>query len=96
MKKKIISFIGLLLFVGVVAFNMQMVSSNDQANEIRVENIEALASSSGECCAATADFGWQTETPGLCSCPDGNACFDYSCIENGTFNECNEIYCPSS
>jgi len=46
MKKKVISFIGLALFVGGVAFNMQMVNSNDQANDVVLENIEALADGS--------------------------------------------------
>ncbi|MBS3742275.1 MAG: hypothetical protein KGY74_09160 [Candidatus Cloacimonetes bacterium] len=45
MKRKIISFVGLLLFVGVVAFNMQMVNSNNQSNKIKLKNVKALATS---------------------------------------------------
>lgn len=43
MKKKIIGFIGLTFFVGVVAFNVYMTNSSSQANEITLENVEALA-----------------------------------------------------
>jgi len=46
MKKKIISFICLVLFVGAVAFNIQTLNSNDQTNELVLENVEALASMS--------------------------------------------------
>jgi hypothetical protein len=52
MKRKIISFVGLLLFVGVVVFNMHVVNSKKQVNELEMENIQALASESGDyvCC----------------------------------------------
>ena len=50
MKKKVISFIGLALFVGAVAFNVQMTNSNKQGNEVILKNIEALASGSEAYC----------------------------------------------
>jgi hypothetical protein len=49
MKRKIISFIGLLLFVGVVAFNAQLINKNPQLNEIKLKNIEALSSGGDTC-----------------------------------------------
>mgnify|MGYP006286232919 FL=1 len=49
MKRKIISFIGLALFVGAVAFNVQMTNSNSQTNTVKVKKIEALASTSTVC-----------------------------------------------
>ena len=56
MKRKIISFVGLLLFVGVVAFNMQMVNSNNESNELVMENIEALAQISNMYCWKDANW----------------------------------------
>jgi hypothetical protein len=45
MKKKIISFIGLALFVGVVLFNLHM---TNQTDDVTLKNIEAVtASASG-------------------------------------------------
>jgi len=51
MKKKIISFVGLALFVGAVAFNVQMTNSNKQGNEVILKNIDVIASTgdSGSC-----------------------------------------------
>ena len=50
MKRKIISFIGLALFVGAVALNVQMTNSNKQ-DEVILKNIEVIASGgdSGNC-----------------------------------------------
>jgi hypothetical protein len=48
MKKKIISMIGLALFVGAVAFNVNTVNNNEQKNEVMLKNIEALAGTIGE------------------------------------------------
>jgi len=51
MKKKVISFIGLALFIGAVAFNVQMTNSNKQGSEVILKNIEVIASGgdSGNC-----------------------------------------------
>jgi len=57
MKKKIITLIGLALFVGAVAYNMQIVNLNDHSNKLTLDKIEAIASGGGEC---------------ECECPDGN------------------------
>jgi hypothetical protein len=49
MKKKIISIIGLALFVGAIAFNLQMNSgNNDQLSDVTLKNIEAMAAPGGE------------------------------------------------
>jgi len=75
MKKKVISFIGLLLFVGVVAFNMHVVDSSDHTSEVTLENIEALASWSciGDNFTITPiPGGWRCETPGDSCCPVPN------------------------
>ena len=83
MKKKIISFVGLLLFVGVVAFNMQMVSSNVQTSKVTLENIEALASTA--ICYWSYDQGWWcggsiircdhcTRIENICSKDDEDTC----------------------
>jgi hypothetical protein len=61
MKRKIISFVGLFLFVGVVAFNMQMVNSNEQGQGLILENIEAIASSSVDCDLCVIESGGSTE-----------------------------------
>ncbi|MBS3775756.1 MAG: hypothetical protein KGY70_11250 [Bacteroidales bacterium] len=49
MKKKIISFVGLLLFVGVVAYNVYMANSSNLAYKLNLTNIEAVASGSAIC-----------------------------------------------
>jgi len=71
MKKKIISFVGLALFIGAVAFNVQMVNSNDQVNDVVLENIEALAdgSVSAGCLCMTQ--------------PDSPECYPDECPECG-------------
>ena len=56
MNRKIISFVGLLLFVGVVAFNMQMVNSTNESNELVMDNIEALASGGVECTSECTNY----------------------------------------
>ena len=48
MKKKIISFIGLALFVGAVALNVKVTNNDSQINELTIENVKALESSSIE------------------------------------------------
>lgn len=95
MNRKILSLIALLLFVGVMIFNVNTIYNKEQTNELILENIEALASS-GECCRATKDTGYRTQTPDLCQCDDGSQCWDYDCPPDGTSNDCNKIYCPSS
>jgi len=58
MKKKIISMIGLALFVGAVAFNVQMNLSNNQTSDVTLNNIEALiASAQAEEPTGTGDCG---------------------------------------
>jgi hypothetical protein len=47
MKRKIISFVGLILFVGVVALNLNTISTDNQSNEVLLKNIEAIASGGG-------------------------------------------------
>jgi hypothetical protein len=49
MKKKIITFIGLALFVGAIVFNVQMTNSNKQSNEVILENIASAATSGYTC-----------------------------------------------
>ena len=67
-KKKIITLIGLALFVGGIVFNMHMVHSNDQVNDVVLENIDALASgsvSAGCLCMYQPDeeLCWEDECP---------------------------------
>jgi hypothetical protein len=50
MKRKIISSVGLLLFVGMVAFNAHLVTSNNQTSQVDLMTIEAQASSSDYTC----------------------------------------------
>ena len=48
MKKNFLSFIGLLLFIGAIAFNLQMNSSNNQISNVTLKNIEVLTASAEE------------------------------------------------
>jgi hypothetical protein len=48
MKKKILSMIGLALFVGAVAFNMHFDSGKTSTSDITLKNIEALAGTDAE------------------------------------------------
>jgi len=54
MKKKFLSFIGLVLFIGAVAFNLQINSSTNQASDLTLKNIEALTASAEESGGNTA------------------------------------------
>jgi hypothetical protein len=49
MKRKVISIIGLALFVGAIAFNVHMNAvNNDQLSDVTLKNIEALAAPGDE------------------------------------------------
>ena len=47
-KKKIASISIAILFIAALAFNMQMANSNNQTNEVTLQNIAALTSSADE------------------------------------------------
>ena len=85
MKKKIISFIGLALFVGAVALNVKVTNSDSQINEltlenVTLENIEAMASAGGG-----ADYCWTDASLGgivpvtPCTNYDPNVIPHYEC-----------------
>lgn len=48
MKKQILSFIGLALFVGAVAFNLQTNSSGNQQGEVTLKSIKVLTATASE------------------------------------------------
>ena len=63
MKRKIISFVGLALFAGALLFNLNVVNNNNSAPQLKLIDIEAKASSSGNC---DSEYNY---------CPyDGNGC----------------------
>jgi hypothetical protein len=69
MKKKIISMIGLALFVGAVAFNFQMNSDNNQNRGMTMSNLAALTASAQEI---------DPECPNGCVEGSGGCyCYDY-------------------
>ena len=73
MKRKVISIIGLALFVGAVAFNFQMNSANNQTRNVTLKNIEALTASAQE-----------VGTGCLCMYqPDTEKCWPVECPECG-------------
>jgi hypothetical protein len=57
MKKKIISMIGLALFVGAVAFNVQMNSDKNQNRVMIMSNLAALTASAQEIDEECPDYG---------------------------------------
>jgi len=70
MKRKIISFFGLALFVGAVAFNMHLTNSNIQANDLLLKNVEALASSSCPWGYRNWDYEFSSINSVDCGCTD--------------------------
>ena len=61
MKRKIITLISLALFMGAVALNVYMTSSNTQTSSVTLENIEALASSSSSSSSSSGSSDCTTE-----------------------------------
>jgi len=58
MKKKIISFVGLALFVGAVALNVQMTNQTDDVTLKNIEALSASAESSGGNCYWSYKKSW--------------------------------------
>ena len=82
MKKKIISCIATLLFIGAVAFNMQIVNSNNQTSEVTLENIEAMASGSSYPYQAWRYCGWNDLTWACIKEPTATDCYQYVCLKD--------------
>ena len=77
MKRKAILIIGLALFVGVVAFNVQMNLSNNQTSDVTLNNIEALTASaeeSGDCITECASGIIFTVVGSVLACDGGCEC----------------------
>jgi hypothetical protein len=87
MKKKIISFIGLALFVGVVLFNLHMTNQTDDVTLKNIEAVTASASGSGgggwpNCCDEiwTVTYSGGTDTYVECT-TGGNYKCPLCCLE---------------
>ena len=82
MKRKVISIIGLALFVGAVAFNVQMNSANNQTNDVTLKNIEALTASAeedpifAECCDNIWTIKYSAGTTTVIECTSDG---EYAC-----------------
>ncbi len=87
MKRKVLILIGLALFVGAVAFNLQMNSINEQTSNLTLKQLEATA------------YNLDGEAYCECECDDGNGmCRGYEscdCSQSSWYVVCDNIttYC---